>query len=157
MAENINQSNDDKAAWADDKFGSMKSIEPPRTVDLPDDDVAINTGGDHGSMTEQVEHSPRPSDVAIVIKQLFPDLGIEWLTKVQMARILPQYYDHLKFIFVTELIRNNRMPPTQAIALTEIAVGVALDGEARIEAIAVIGKSEASEEAKAKTGMGLPM
>lgn len=157
MAENTNQPQDDKSAWADAKFDSMKSIESPRTVELPEDELGGGMGSDHASFTEQVEHGARPSDVAIVIKQLFADLGVYWLTMLQMARVLPQYYDHLKYICVTELIRNYRMPVAKAIALTEIAVGVALDGEARIEAIAVIGKSEASEEAKAKTGIGLPM
>jgi len=140
--------------WADEKFKSLQSFQPARKVDA--ESVELGGEGDHASFEHQIEHSPKLSDVAVVIKQLFADLGVDWLTKLQMARVLPQYYDYLKFICVAELIRVHRMPPAQAIVLAEIAVGVALDGEGRIEGIAVIGKAETNEEAKAKTGLGLP-
>ncbi len=136
-------------------FNSMRAVIPPRDVMLPEEG-ADGGGDEHAPIEERMEGSRKLTDVQVVIKQLFPDSGIVWFNALQMARVLPEYYVSLKRIFVKHLVRSRGLSVPEAIAMVEVAVGIPMDGEGRIEAIAVMGKAAETEETKEKNRMGLP-
>lgn len=143
-----------KSSETDQLFKQFSVIEPPRDVVVPDEGNGKGEVG-HEDLEDRIEGSPRLSDVQSVLKQLFVDLGIPWLNNLQMARIPPEYYNYLKRIIVKRLIRRYKKEPAEAIAIAEVAVGVAIDGDGRIEAIAVMGRAAEAEETKNKS-MGMP-
>ncbi len=138
-----------------DLFDELSSAEPPRDVVFPEAEGEGDDGG-HATISERMEGSPKLTDVQIVIRQLFPDLGVKWLNALMMARVLPEYYVHLKRILIKHLVRTMNMSVAEAIATIEVAVGIPIDGEGRIDAIAVMGRAAEAEETKAKNEVGLP-
>lgn len=132
-------------------FEGLKSIVPPRNTELPEAD----TGDGKGTLEERLESGRKPSDVQIVLKQLFPDLDFKWLNNLQMSRVMPEYYVPLKRILVKFLVRTKRMPVAEAISTVEVAVGIPFEGEGRIDAIQVMGKASETELEKTKKELGL--
>ncbi len=140
-----------------DLYDVMAVAEPPRNLPPVVTNGDGHDGDDHGSFSDRMESSPKLSDVQVVIRQLFPDLSDgkadrRWLNTLQMARVFPEYYVPLKRILVKHLVGSENMSVAQAIALVEVAVGIPIDGEGRIDAIAVMGRGAEVEEMKSKEG-----
>ncbi len=142
---------EEKEPQGETLFNKMSEAIPPR------DDTALDevTEDEHGTIGERMEGSPKLTDVQVIDKRLFPDLGIPWLNNLQMARVFPEYYVYLKRIMVKHLVRTHGMFVAQAMAVAEVAVGIPIDGEGRIDAIAIMGRAAEAEETKAKNEVGL--
>jgi hypothetical protein len=82
-------------------------------------------------------------------KRLFPDLIKKWLNVLLVSRVFPDSYNHYFRIFVKDLLREDReMTLAQAIAYVSTALSIAIDGEGRIEIVALAGVSHEQEMAK---------
>jgi len=136
-------------------FDQMAEAVPRRDIVLPEDsDSDGGEGSDgHELIEDRWESSKKLSDTQVVIRQLFPDLGIPWLNALQMGRVFAEYHVDLKDIITKDLIRGGKKTVAEAIALAEIAVGIADNGEGRIDALAAIRGAAEAEEAKNKNDM----
>lgn len=128
-------------------YNELSEISPEREID---DEEDVQT---HQTLSERIAETRNPSDIEIALKELFADLGIDYLNVIQKARIFPDTFNHLFNILVKEVMRNDRtMTLGKATALVETALTIAIDGEGRIELLGVVGAlKKANEEEKLKT------
>ncbi len=142
-------------------FESMPEFVPPRDSDIGEGMEGEVDG--HETLEERIEGSPKLSDVQAVIRMLVPDLSkvlsvdgskVKWINTLQMARILPDYYTPFKRMVAKHLIRSLHISGAEAMAIAEVSVGTAIDGEVRLDIIHVAGRGALAEEAKEKNAMG---
>ncbi len=145
-------------------FEKMKQVVPPREIELPSED-GEGDGGGHGTLEERMETSPKLSDMQTADRRLNPDLGYRHLNIMQMSRVFPDVYNPLFRIMVKDLIRRSRaeknedgiakrMTVAEAIAYVNTALSMAIDGEARIDEINIMGRAIAEDVEKTKNSMG---
>ncbi len=150
MAENQEQQEVKPKRTIDDLFEEMSLAELPLDVENGDGDFGDN---EREATFEERSATPKLTDIQSLIKTLVPDLGIDWLTKLQLARVLPEYYNALKDIVIKTLIKSGKNV-TEAIALAEVAL-TSIDGETRIDIIHIGKGAQAEEEKKKETLRGL--
>ena len=141
-----------------DLYDDIAGFEPHRDITLPQGNVGEITDDLHGSATDRMENTAKLTDVQAIIKQLFPKLGYPWLESLEMGRVFAEYHVPLKDIIIKHLLRGDGekepVSVAEAIAIAEVAVGIADNGEGRIDAIAVMGQGADAEKAKAQNEMG---
>ncbi len=136
-------------------FDKMASIEPAREVSLPED--GGGGGGDgHETLDERIDYSPKKSDVQVVVDKLSPDLKVNYLNVMQVARIFPDVYDALFWANVKSVMRHEKLSLIEAIDYVNTSLSIGIDGEYRIELVRIMGRASEVEETKSKNSMGMP-
>ncbi len=134
-------------------YEKIAKIIPERNVEMPgeeDGDIRNKTA------SERAAESPNLSDMQTFVKQLYPNLITKWLNALQMARIFPETINKLSRIFVKQLLRDNPdISLAEAIAYVETALTIAIDGEGRIDLLAVAGVSHTENLEKEKMRAGI--
>lgn len=123
-----------------DLYNQLAGIEPPR--DIPKDDEESESEDKDGrkTFTERVAEHPNLSDMQAFDKRLFPDLGKRHLNGIMISRVFPDNYNPLGAILVKDLLRDDEeLTVGEAIAYVHVAESVAIDGEGRIDELALAG------------------
>ena len=124
-------------------FSQLPQVEPMREVDVRDDDI---DGGDgRGDIEDRLKSGGKLTDLQVIDRRLNPDLGYPFLNRICMSRVFPESYDKLFRILVKYLVRTYDVPVPEAVALSNTALSIAIDGEGRIDEI-IIGTKGASGE-----------
>ncbi len=142
---------DKKSSEADVLFNQLKSVSPAREVALEEglDDISS------GSMSERAEESPNLTDVQSALKVLLPKLK-GYLNVIQVSRIFPDVYNALLELLTIDLLETDEnISVVEAIFLANTVLSIAIDGEGRIDVIALYGKAAETESAS-KDKLGLP-
>jgi len=130
-------------------FNQLSEVRPARTDVAVEDEVG-DVGDVSGSLSQRMKLSPKMTDTQIVDKRLFPILKetLDWLNNLMVARVYPETLNPLRNIIIKHLLKEYfSMSFAEAVALAEVALTVALDGEGRLDMIHMFSKlSEASEE-----------
>lgn len=140
---------------ADKLFASMRTINPTRD-DIGDEEVPSEGGDEEQSLEERLEGGARkPSDLQVADKRLFPDLGVKHLNVQEAARIFPDNYNPLFRIQVKDLIKNTGMSVAEAITYVNTSLSIGIDGEGRLDEIALMknGNAGTGEEDKNRGGI----
>lgn len=137
----------------DDLYGQMAEIQPARSdVATKEGDIGGLVDDGFGSLSRQMRNSPKMSDTQVVDKRLFPVLkeSVEWLNNLMIARVFPETLNPLRNIIVKHMLQEYEdMSFAEAVALAEVALTVAIDGEGRMDIIHLFSKmSESSEDEK---------
>jgi len=136
-----------------DLFNELAGIAPPKDVDENEEDSA--SGGD--SMTERKEENPNLTDLQTFNKTLFPDLLKKWLNVLQVSRVFPDTYNHLLRLCVKDLMKQDKeITLVEAIAYVSTALSIAIDGEGRIDVLALSGCTNQAEKDTNKLSGGMP-
>lgn len=137
----------------DDLFDEMSEVLSPREDAIPQSDDELVAGG---SLRQQMQFSPKKSDAQIADERLFPliqykDVIIDWLTQLQVARIFPDVYVPYRNMIAKDLMfEYDDITLTKAYVIAETVLSIAIDGEGRIDALAIFGRlGEKKEEEKA--------
>jgi hypothetical protein len=150
MADEANQSSDKGMPIYD----QMRELKPPRTSAITPNDVDDNMDVEwDGGLRKRMQMSPKLSDMQTADKRLFPVLkeNVDWLNNLMVARVYPETYIPFRNIIVKNLLKEYpEMSVTEALALAELALSVAIDGEGRIDELALFGGSSAMAEEKEK-------
>ena len=133
-------------------FDAMASVVPPLEV-ADDSEIGIDGVPLRGSLRQRMNESPKLTDMQTADKRLFPSVTIdgeviEWLTNMQIARVFPDTYVPVRRMIMKHLMREYRMSATEAYCIAERVLSTAIDGEGRIDELALIGKSNESTDEK---------
>jgi hypothetical protein len=146
MVENNDQFNADK------EWESLSDLVPQRDVELPDEEK-IEVDG-HTTLRQRQIESPRLSDAQVFDNRMFPDMGVDWLNRVQSSEIFPDSYNHFFRIYVKGRMKEDRgMPLHQAIADVNTSCSIALGREGRFDWLAWCGSNAQKDEDKEKGGL----
>jgi len=142
---------------SDIQWEQISEILPERDdVKLPDDSGDIGSELVHGTLGQNMRGAPKLSDVQTIDKRLFPDLGRPWLNNMLVSRVFPDLYNDLFDIIVKGLLMENTdMTLEEAVCTAEVALSIPIDGEGRIDAIAVLGSPQATAESDKNKGLGI--
>ncbi len=141
---------------SDQLFEKMSSVEPARDVEIPEDEGESGGGdGGHETLDERIDYSPKKSDVQVVVEKLSPDLKVNYLNVMQVARIFPDVFDALFWANVKSVMRREGLSLIEAIDYVTTSLSIGIDGEYRIELVKIMGRASEVEETKAKNTMGL--
>jgi len=133
-------------------FREMSEVNPPRKVELPDEDFSGDGAGEFGEAGERI----KLSDLQVADRRLNPDLSenkkMPYLNYLQMGRTFPDVYNPLFRILTKYVIKRTGKPVAEAMALVNTALSISIDGEGRIDEIALAkGLAEIKgEQEKAK-------
>lgn len=138
----------------DTVYEAFSKLEPPRdNIGEPPSSNGIDIYG--GSLDSRMRGSPKLSDMQSADSRLFPMLEvakehIAWLQHVMVARITPEVYIPFRNIIVKHLIRKffPDLDVPEAIIIAETALSIAIDGEGRIDELALFGRSSDNEDAE---------
>ena len=136
---------ENKKDTSQDLFNNLAEITPISGGDVDED---IEQGEEQGTLTDQINFSPRKSDTQVIADMLNPDLGIPYLNSIQMSRIMPDDYSPLERLMIKDLMRSQDMPLTEAVAKVKTALTIAWDGEGRIDLIRIVNRISELEERK---------
>ena len=130
----------------------MAEVKPPRgEAVLAEGEIPSGSGS---SLSKRMQQSPKMSDMQIADKRLFPVLKetVAWLSYLMVARVSPETYLPLRNIVVKHLLKDfSDLQMAEAVVIAETAISIAIDGEGRIDELALFGRSgEAEEEEKKK-------
>ena len=130
----------------------MAEVKPPRgEVVLAEGEIP---SGSSSSLSKRMQQSPKMSDMQVADKRLFPVLKetVAWLSYLMVARVSPETYLPLRNIVVKHLLKDfSDLQMAEAVVIAETAISIAIDGEGRIDELALFGRSsEAEEEEKKK-------
>jgi hypothetical protein len=149
-----------ESSMADAQWKEFSELLPERTdVKVPEDDEFNSIGGessggddDSGTLSQRMKSSPKLSDAQTFDLRLFPAMKKEWLEILQVSRVFPDTYNHLFRIFVKDLMREDRkLTLAQAIAYVHTSLSIAIDGEGRIDELALSGAtSNKADEDKSR-------
>lgn len=135
-------------------WSQLRSVVPLRDVELPDDE---GLGADMKSQTmgERAEFAPKLSDLQSALKVLLPKLR-GYLDVLQVSRVFPDIYNPLRDLLVKDLLmEDDNLSVGEAIAFVNTALSIAIDGEGRIDVIALYGRASETEMEKEKAKAGL--
>ena len=148
--------NNQQPSEADKLFESMRTINPVRD-DIGGEEAPSEGGGgsdEDQSLEERLESGRKPTDLQIADKRLFPDLaGVKHLNVQQMSRVFPDVYNPLFRIQVKDLIKNTGMSVAEAIAYVNTSLSIAIDGEGRLDLIAVAKNGNVQTEDEKNKGL----
>jgi len=131
---------------SDKAFDKLAAIEPEREVALGDEGEDL---GGHRSFGEKMRESPNLTDIQSLDKGMFPDMGYKHLNVLQMARVFPDKFNPYESILIKDLLMNNDdMSVAEAIVYADTPLSIALDGEGRIDKLALGGAVHADEDRK---------
>ena len=131
-------------------FQSMQTINPVRD-DVGDEEVPQEEVDGEQSLEERMEGSRKPTDFQVADKRLNPDLLHRHLNILEVSRTFPDVYNPLFRILVKDLVRNTGLSVAEAIAYVNTALSISIDGEGRLDIIAIARQGAlASEEEKNK-------
>ncbi len=137
---------------SDKAFDKLSAVEPERDVLIDDDDEGL---GGHRSLSERMKESPNLTDIQSLDKGMFPDLGYNHLNFLMVSRVFPDTYNPLQSILVKDLLMNNPdLSVAEAIALVHTSESIAIDGEGRIDKLA-LGGAVHDDEAKKDEAKGM--
>lgn len=164
--EKPNDKSEEKPSESDRLFQDMSEIIPRRNIELPKEVVSGNKGdgggdGEHDTLEERIEYSPKLTDMQVADRRLNPDLGYPHLNVIQMSRVFPDVYNSLFRIQVKHLIRHSlihsdkKLSVAEAIAKVNTALSIGIDGEGRIDEIKILGKAVEQSENKDKNLAGM--
>jgi hypothetical protein len=142
---------------ADIQWEQISEILPERVdVKMPEDSNDLESDLGHGTLGQNMRGSPKLSDVQTIDKRLFPDLQKSWLNNLLVSRVFPDLYNDLFEIIVKGLLMENTdMTLEEAVCTAEVALSIPIDGEGRIDAIAVLGSPQATTESDKNKGLGI--
>lgn len=131
-------------------YDKLSTVVDERDVELVDDDDDIEG---HKTLSEKMTEAPNLSDIQTAFKQLYPKSGTTYLDDLQVSRVFPDVYNPLSRIFVKDLLQksNGDMSVAEAIARVNTPMSIGIDGEGRIDAIAMMGKASDAEVEKERT------
>lgn len=134
---------------ADSLFNSLRSPQPARVMDDSEEDE--NLGGiANESISERMEESPNLTDVQSALKVLLPKMT-RYLNPLQVSRVFPDTYNALFRLLVKDLLQeDDSLSVGEAIATVTTVLSIAIDGEGRIDVIALYGKASDTEIAKSE-------
>ena len=135
---------------SDPLYERLSEIQPPRT-DIAPVDIADDYGG---SLERRMQQSPKMTDMQVADKRLFPILKetVSWLNYLMVARVSPETYLPMRNIVVKHLLKEfSELQMAEAVVIAETAISIAIDGEGRIDELALFGRSsDTIEEDKKK-------
>jgi len=133
----------------DSVYDKLSSFTPEQEIDTFEDEGELT---EHKTLTAVMAESPNLTDVQSALRQLFPKSENSWLDNVQMSRVFPDVYNPLARIFVKDLIQNSNgdLSVAEAIAGVNTSMSIGIDGEGRIDVIAIMGKAADNEIEKEK-------
>jgi hypothetical protein len=132
-------------------YEKFSEIHPPRVDEANGETANGLTGNFSGSLKQRTELSPKMSDFQVVDRRLFPVLkeGLEWLNNLMVGRVFPETVIPMKSIIEKHLLQEYpEMSLAEAMCIAEVAVGVPLDSEGRIDIARVFVKAGEIEEEK---------
>jgi len=135
---------EDKSETLWERMAEVKS--PRGEVVLADEEIP---SGRSGSLLKRTQQSPKMSDMQIADKRLFPVLKetVAWLSYLMVARVSPETYLPLRNIVVKHLLKDfSDLQMAEAVVIAETAISIAIDGEGRIDELALFGRSSEAEE-----------
>ena len=134
---------------SDAQWDAFSEILPERDdINVPDE---IKDDGNKMVNSSRAFGVPKLSDAQSVLKQLFPDLGKPYLNNLMIGRVFPDLYNDLFDIIVKGLLQDNpQMTVDEAIVIAEVALSVPIDGEGRIDTLALINGQQSLELEKGK-------
>ena len=139
---------------ADSIFQQLSSIVPERD-DIEDED--FEDVDVHKTLTERMAESPNLSDTQTIVKEMFPRSGIGWLDGMLVSRIFPDIYNSLSRIISKHMMQDDDdMSVTEAIVRTNTSMSIPIDGESRIELVALAGAIKETEIEKERNKLGMP-
>ena len=100
------------------------------------------------SLAKSMKVSPKLSDMQTADKRLFPDVIIkdvvvDWLGEIQIARVFPDTYVPYRNMIAKHILQNyEEVELVQAFSIADRVLSVAIDGEGRIDELALIGKAQ---------------
>ncbi len=154
------QNPNQEPSMADEQWKSFSELIPERDdVKIPDDDLDDVMGGGEpnvesssGTLSQRMKLSPKLTDAQTFDLRLFPSMKKEWLEILQVSRVFPDTYNHLFRIFVKDLMREDKkITLAQAIAYVHTALSIAIDGEGRIDELALSsGAMQKEDDSKGK-------
>ena len=130
-----------------DLYGSLAGIVPPRDIDLPEREDEFGGYPVGGSLRKRMNESPKMTDMQSALKTLFPGVVIaeqiiEWITNIQVSRVFPDTYVPYRNMIAKHLIQtNDEMSLVEAFSIADRVLSIAIDGEGRIDVLALIGKT----------------
>jgi len=148
----MTEENIEQSQAGDSLYGRLSEVRPARS-DVAVKDESLDDGG--GSLAQRMKSSPKMSDTQVVDKRLFPILKetVDWLNNLMIARVFPETLNPLRNIIVKHLLQEySEMVFAEAVAITEVALTVAIDGEGRMDIIHLFSKmkEDIEDEKKAK-------
>ena len=135
-------------------FDSLSGIVPPRELDDMPEDVGMDTPRLQGSLRQRMNESPKLTDMQTADKRLFPAVEIDgevigWLTNMQIGRVFPDTYVPVRNMIMKHLMREYHKSSVEAYCIADRVLSTAIDGEGRIDELALIGKTgEAADDKK---------
>lgn len=133
-------------------WNKLRSVAPLRNIELPEDEVAGDIEGQ--SMTERSAYAPKLSDLQSALQVLLPKLR-SYLNVLQVSRVFPDIYNPLRDLLVKDLLmEDDALSVGEAIAYVNTALSIAIDGEGRIDVIALYGRASETEMEKEKAKVG---
>jgi hypothetical protein len=135
---------------ADRLFHEMSEFNPPRKVDVSGGELGGNGAGDgFGEGGERI----KKTDLQVADDRLNPDLSdkgrMPFLNFLQMGRTFPDVYNPLFRILVKYVVKTFHFPVAEAMARVNTALSISIDGEGRIDEIALAkGLGEIKAEAE---------
>lgn len=146
------EENKEQPQAGDNLYGQLSEVRPARSeVAVKDSSLDLDDGG--GSLAQRMRSSPKMSDTQVVDKRLFPVLkeAVDWLNNLMVARVFPETLNPLRNIIVKHLLQEYPdMVFAEAVAITEVALTVAIDGEGRMDIIHLFSKMKEDTEDKEK-------
>jgi len=130
---------------SDSLYNQLAQIKPPRS------DVSTSVVEDDfgGSLSRRMQSSPKQTDMQVADKRLFPVLKetVDWLGYLMVARVSPETYLPLRNIVVKHMLKTfSDLQMAEAVVIAETAISIAIDGEGRIDELALFGRSSEVEE-----------
>ena len=137
-------------------YESLSTVATERVLNLDvegeEDEFAI-----HQTLGERIKESPNLSDTQTIVKELFPSSGHSHLDAIQVSRIFPDIYNPFARALVKDLLqKEDELSVVEAMATVNTSMSIGIDGESRIELVALAGAAKDTETAlKEKEKLGL--
>jgi hypothetical protein len=152
----VEENNPEQKEDTDAAYEAMSMAVPEREdVVLPEDDEEPHPR--HKSLRESMEDNPNLTDMQSALRVLLPKTGRAWLDNIQVSRVFPDSYNPMFNIFVKGLIqesdKDDEVTVPQAIAMVHTAMSNGIDGEGRIEIVALAGVTQQQEMQKEANGL----
>ena len=134
-------------------WAELQSVVPARDVELLDEG-GLDTGIESQTMGERLTLAPKLSDLQSALQVLLPKLQ-SYLNVLQVSRVFPDIYNPLFRLLVKDLLMTDEnLSVGEAIAYVNTALSIAIDGEGRIDVIALYGRASETEMEKEKAKVG---
>ena len=133
----------------DSVYDKLSSFTPEQEIEAFDDESELT---EHKTLTAVMAESPNLTDVQSALRQLFPKSDKPWMDNIQMARVFPDVFNPLSRLLVKDMIQNSDgdLSLAEAISIVNTDMSIGIDGEGRIDTIAIMGKAADNEIEKEK-------